>query len=108
MRRFIAFTLLLATTSLLAFGNWVSINRSMSAGQGKGGEVVAKPAPSPTPKKTTAKKKTPARNSRNGTPAKSGNDAASAAEMIFWNSIKDSTNPDDFKVYLKKYPDGEF
>ena len=28
--------------------------------------------------------------------------------MIFWNSIKDSTNPDDFKEYLKKYPNGEF
>lgn len=29
-------------------------------------------------------------------------------EMTFWNSIKDSANPDDFKAYLKKYPQGEF
>ncbi len=28
--------------------------------------------------------------------------------MIFWDSIKDNANPDDFKEYLKKYPDGEF
>ena len=81
---------------------------SASAGtpQGKGGEVIAKPTP--TPKKTTAKKKTPAGNSRTSRPAKSPSDSATAAEMIFWNSIKDSTNPDDFKVYLKKYPNGEF
>lgn len=81
-------------------------NRSASAGQGKGGEVIAKPTP--TPKKTTTTKKNPpaktTSNSKTGQPAKS----ATAAEITFWNSIKDSTNPDDFKEYLKKYPNGEF
>jgi formylglycine-generating enzyme required for sulfatase activity len=81
-------------------------NASAGTPQGKGGEVIAKPTP--TPKKTTAKKKTPAGNSRISRPAKSPSDSATAAELIFWNSIKDSTNPDDFKEYLKKYPNGEF
>ncbi len=29
-------------------------------------------------------------------------------ELTFWNSIKDSNNPDDFKAYLAKYPNGQF
>jgi hypothetical protein len=28
--------------------------------------------------------------------------------LSFWESIKNSTNPDDFKAYLDKYPDGQF
>lgn len=31
-----------------------------------------------------------------------------AIELSFWDSIKSSTNPDDFKAYLDKYPDGQF
>ena len=31
-----------------------------------------------------------------------------AIELSFWDSIKTSTNPDDFKAYLEKYPDGQF
>lgn len=31
-----------------------------------------------------------------------------AMELSFWDSIKSSTNPDDFKAYLDKYPDGQF
>jgi formylglycine-generating enzyme required for sulfatase activity len=80
-------------------------NASAGTPQGKGGEVIAKPTP--TPKKTTTTKRAPAKNSKTSRPAKSS-DNATAAEMIFWTSIKDSTNPDDFKVYLKKYPNGEF
>lgn len=105
MRRAIAPTSFLATIALLACSSWLPANR-LASGQGKGGEVIAKPTP--TPKKATTTKKTPpARttgNSKTSRPAKS----ATAAEMIFWNSIKDSTNPDDFKEYLKKYPNGEF
>ena len=29
-------------------------------------------------------------------------------ELTFWNSIKDSGNPADFRDYLERYPDGEF
>ena len=84
-------------------------NTQVSAGQGKGGEVVAKPTP--TPRKTTPKRTTPARttnNSKTNPATKSAGEAASAAEMVFWNSIKDSTNPEDFKAYLKNYPNGQF
>src|SRR5258708_19518761 len=31
-----------------------------------------------------------------------------AIELSFWESIKNSTNPDDFKSYLDKYPYGQF
>ncbi len=31
-----------------------------------------------------------------------------ALELAFWDTIKNSTNPDDFKSYLEKYPDGQF
>ncbi|MDQ5844047.1 MAG: caspase family protein, partial [Acidobacteriota bacterium] len=32
----------------------------------------------------------------------------SQTELTFWDSIKNSTNADDFRAYLKKYPEGEF
>jgi tetratricopeptide (TPR) repeat protein len=32
----------------------------------------------------------------------------SAAELTFWNSIKDSESAGDFRAYLDKYPNGEF
>ncbi len=31
-----------------------------------------------------------------------------AIELSFWESIKNSNNPEDFKAYLDKYPDGQF
>src|SRR5213082_1559096 len=31
-----------------------------------------------------------------------------AIEMEFWSSIKGSSDPEDFRAYLKKYPNGEF
>ncbi len=31
-----------------------------------------------------------------------------AIELAYWDTIKNSTNPDDFKSYLDKYPDGQF
>ena len=31
-----------------------------------------------------------------------------AMELSFWETIKNSSNPDDFKSYLEKYPDGQF
>ncbi len=33
---------------------------------------------------------------------------SSATELAFWDSIKTSTNADDYKAYLKKYPNGAF
>jgi tetratricopeptide (TPR) repeat protein len=31
-----------------------------------------------------------------------------AMELSFWETIKNSNNPEDFKSYLDKYPDGQF
>jgi hypothetical protein len=31
-----------------------------------------------------------------------------ATEIAFWDSVKASTNPEDFRAYLKKYPNGAF
>jgi tetratricopeptide (TPR) repeat protein len=31
-----------------------------------------------------------------------------AIELAYWDAIKNSTNPEDFKAYLQKYPDGQF
>jgi len=33
---------------------------------------------------------------------------SSAAELAFWDSIKNSTNIEDFNAYLRKYPNGDF
>lgn len=31
-----------------------------------------------------------------------------AIELSFWDSIKNSSNPEDFRAYLEKYPEGQF
>jgi uncharacterized caspase-like protein len=31
-----------------------------------------------------------------------------AAELAFWDSIKNSNSPEDYRAYLEKYPNGEF
>jgi hypothetical protein len=101
------FLVLLISIGAVLFLIIPSSRQAAGTPQGKGGEVIAKATPTPTPRKTTPKKRAPS-NSKASQPAKSASEAATAAEMIFWNSIKDSTNPDDFKVYLKKFPNGEF
>lgn len=34
--------------------------------------------------------------------------AAATVELEFWSSIKTSTNPEDYKEYLQRYPTGQF
>jgi hypothetical protein len=41
-------------------------------------------------------------------PAPVLSDKSVSAELAFWNSIKDSTNPMDFKTYLENFPNGMF
>lgn len=36
------------------------------------------------------------------------NEEVTEAELTFWNSIKDSENPDMFRAYLNKFPEGTF
>ncbi len=42
------------------------------------------------------------------TPAATAAPDASAFELAFWNSIKDSDRPQDFQEYLKQFPEGVF
>jgi TolA-binding protein len=41
-------------------------------------------------------------------PSRTSSVPDSATEMAFWDYIKNSTNVEDFKAYLKKYPNGTF
>jgi formylglycine-generating enzyme required for sulfatase activity len=52
MPRSILLASLLATIALLALSSRLPTNNAASTGQGKGGEVIAKPKPSPTPKRS--------------------------------------------------------
>src|SRR4029079_2919228 len=29
-------------------------------------------------------------------------------ELTYWDTVKKSTNPEDYQAYLRKYPDGQF
>jgi hypothetical protein len=35
-------------------------------------------------------------------------DEALRAEIVFWESVRTSTNPADYRAYLEQYPDGKF
>jgi Caspase domain len=41
-------------------------------------------------------------------PAIDSRSGDAAFELAYWDSIKNSTNPEDFRAYLKKYPNGTF
>lgn len=64
---------------------------------------TSKPKTTATPKKKTAAPRT----TRTNPPPSSTKDTA-AIEMAYWDTIKNSNNPEDFKAYLRKYPNGEF
>ncbi len=40
--------------------------------------------------------------------APSAVDTGTSAKVAFWNSIKNSQNPQEFELYLKRYPNGDF
>ncbi|MGD2149066.1 MAG: caspase family protein [Desulfobacterales bacterium] len=63
----------------------------------KGDFVFALPKPRPRPVQ---------RPSIPGSTAKSV--SPDTFELTFWNSIKDSSNPDDYRAYLTQYPNGCF
>ena len=63
----------------------------------KGDFVFALPKQSPRPAQKPAIRNLPSQDSNSDT-----------FELTFWNSIKDSSNPDDYRAYLEQYPDGRF
>ena len=80
--------------------------------QGGGAEKSKTPPTKTSTPKTTSKKSTPPVRTVQRTPTTTtrgdGGDNATAVELAFWNSIKESTNPDDYRAYLKRYPSGQF
>jgi formylglycine-generating enzyme required for sulfatase activity len=75
----------------------------------------------PTPKKTAPAKKTtppkkPTRTTRSTAPANNRGqtnntaktDESAADERSYWESIRLSSDPEDFKAYLQKYPNGQY
>jgi hypothetical protein len=96
--------------ALCLLASIVSVN---AYGQGASGEATKKPSKSPAPRTTSPKPSKPSK--KNTTSAKAGRsntsrpvDNSKTVEIAYWDSIKNSTNPEDFKSYLKKYPGGEF
>ena len=70
------------------------------------------PAPKRTPStrkpKTTKRSTAPAKTTGKQTNDQPKADDAAANERTYWETIKLSSDPEDFKAYLKKYPDGQF
>lgn len=86
----------------------------VTAQVGPKGEVKPTPAPAtpPTNKNTSGKKgSSPRKGGSSSTPQRNSvpkNNEAAANERRFWESIRDSSNIEDFRAYLNKYPDGQF
>ena len=99
------FTAAILTLSALCLFSATTV--SALTPQGKGGTIKPAPTPAPAAKKTTQPKRSTT-NAR--TPRASSMKPANteAAEIAFWNTIKESTNPEDFRAYLKEYPQGKF
>lgn len=62
-------------------------------------------APRVKPKSTEESAASPPRQASPPAAAQTQN---AAFELSFWDSIKDSTDPEEFAAYIKKYPDGQF
>jgi len=71
------------------------INRTL--GVATAAPAGSNPVSSPTSAERSA--------STNATPVESSDPAA---ELAFWDAVKNSTSGDDFRAYLKKFPNGTF
>ena len=77
------------------------------------GTLVNTPAKPTTPAKSapskSSKKKSPTASKASGARrTNNAKDTAAATERTFWESIRTSSSPEDFRAYLNKYPNGEF
>ena len=105
-RRHSIFALMLCAMAMLFITSLLPVSHARST-QDPNATLPSTKKAAPAKKATPPSKKTtpPARTSRtNASP--SGN--ASADEIAFWDSIKTSTDPEDFKAYLQQYPNGKF
>jgi formylglycine-generating enzyme required for sulfatase activity len=110
-RHFLVLPLTVALSALSIIFLFSATAASALTPQGKGGTIKPAPTPTPAPKKATTKRSAPTSTRVNAKPNESGKAGkvdASANERVFWESIRNSTNPEDFREYLRKYPNGEF
>ncbi len=68
------------------------------------------PTPRPKPKpKPSGSETGPTTSGSKRRPAAGGSNKSSRdAEVVFWDSIKNSADPEDYKAYLRKYPNGVY
>jgi hypothetical protein len=116
-KRLISLRMYLTVAAMLIAAGLLLIQRqpisiaSTASPQGKGGTIKSVPTPTPAPKKATPKKGAPASNRVNTKPnqsTQSKEDEAAATERTYWETISNSTDPEDFRVYLKRYPNGVY
>lgn len=97
---------------LVALSFIVCISLVAVAQVGKKGEEPTSSSPTSTKSSTTTKKSSaPVRTSRvktGGRTTSTQRASGKSVEQTYWESIKDSNNPEDFRAYLQKYPNGEF
>lgn len=79
-------------------------------GKAKASETKASDKSSTPPRKPMTSSKGGGR-AQTPSPSRSTNStktSEAAIERTYWESIRDSSDPEDFRAYLRKYPDGEF
>jgi formylglycine-generating enzyme required for sulfatase activity len=111
LRWYLTIALMMIAAALLLIQPQTSGGVSATVLQGKGGTIKPVPTPTPAPKKVTPHKAAPTATRVNTKPnqsAKSKENDAAATERTYWESIRNSTDLEDFREYLKKYPNGEF
>lgn len=103
-------TILILMTIILAGAHSFSLyGQDIQGGATSKKKDEAKPTPSPASNRTTKKTNTSSKtNSPRPNRSSQPREDAKSVEVAFWESIKDSTNPADFRAYLNKYPNGEF
>src|SRR5690348_445696 len=84
---------LLLCLSAIVSTLWAHTAQDPNATLPRSKKTASAKKPLPTRKTAPARKPT----------LKSAKPNAGADEIAFWESIKNSTNPEDFKAYLKKY-----
>jgi formylglycine-generating enzyme required for sulfatase activity len=100
-------TVLIIAMSLLLVHSSARLIVGASAAQDPNA-TLPPPKPKPAPKKSAPPARTTRRSPTRTNGGNSGTSNAAADEIAFWNSIKDSRDPEDFRAYLVQYPNGKF
>lgn len=95
--------LLFSSNSLLAQDIEGGANKTSS--KPSGSTPNSQPPPKNVPPKTN---RTNSSRTRSGNSSSTGKTDPATIELAYWDSIKDSTDLEDFRAYLKKYPAGQF